>query len=408
MGWKATCAMEERMKFVLALAEEADTMAALCREYGISRKTGYKWQKRYKEGGSAGLAEQSRARLNQAGSVSKLVRDAILVARGQHRYWGPRTLRRWLGDHDPETSWPAASTIGDILRQAGLNASRGKRLHVVPTPGKLHIPERPNHVWCADFKGYFHCQDGSRCDPLTITDAWSRYLLRCHLITCIDGPVTKAWFETTFREYGLPVIIRTDNGTPFASVALAGLSELAVWWIKLGIQPERIAPGKPQQNGSHERMHRTLKQCTAQPPARTWRQQQKRFDAFRCEYNEQRPHHALGMNTPGSLYTRSPRPYPARVRSPEYGSDRIVRTVGDCGRIKWNGERIFITKALHHEPIGLEGTEDGIWRVWFGLSAIGWLNERTMQVSEIDKPPKRKSRKNAVEMPVCDADLGKR
>jgi transposase InsO family protein len=396
------------MKFIVALGEEGDTMAALCREYGISRKTGYKWQKRYEEGGATALAEQSRARLQQASAITEPVRNAVLDARSKHRYWGPRTLRRWLQNRQPEIQWPAASTIGDILQRAGLNAPRGKRQWVAPTPGKLQTPESSNHVWCADFKGQFDCQDGNRCDPLTITDAYSRYLLRCQVMSGIDGNITKAWFEAVFREYGMPAIMRTDNGTPFASVALAGLSELSIWWIKLGIRPERITPGKPQQNGRHERMHRTLKQCTAQPPAKTLRQQQNRFDAFRREYNEERPHQALEMNTPGSLYTKSPRAYPKRVRSPEYGTDRVVRTVGDCGRIHWSGERIFISKTLHQEPIGMEATEDGIWRLWFGAYQIGWLDERTMQASDTDKPPKRRSEKSAVEMPVCDADLGKR
>jgi putative transposase len=283
----------------------------------------------------------------------------VLAAWAGHRRWGARTLERWLRNKQADVKWPSASTIGAILQQAGLTQPRGKKLWVAPTPGGLQTAGQSNDVWCADFKGYFHCQDGSRCDALTITDAYSRYLLRCQLVPAIDGHYTRAWFETAFREYGLPARLRTDNGTPFASVALAGLSELAVWWIKLGIQPERIQPGKPQQNGRHERMHRTLKECTAQPPAKNQRQQQQRFNAFRREYNEERPHQALEMETPGSRYNASPRAYPGRVKSPEYAGDRIVRTVGSCGRIRWSGERVFITKVLPNEPIGLEGTDDG-------------------------------------------------
>jgi putative transposase len=397
MGWKATCAMEERMKFIQAAGSGEDTMAELCREYGISRKTGYKWRERYASGGWKALEEQSRAPHKQANAIEESIRDAVLRARGGHRRWGARTLRRWLQNQQPDVKWPSASTIGEMLQQAGLTQARGKRLWVAPTAGELQTAGQANEVWCADFKGYFHCQDGSRCDPLTITDAYSRYLLRCQLVRGIEGKYTQAWFETAFREYGLPERMRTDNGTPFASVALAGLSELAVWWIKLGIRPERIQPGKPQQNGQHERMHRTLKECTAEPAAKSQRQQQQRFNEFRREYSEERPHQGLAMATPASVYRRSPRAYPARVKSPEYASDRIVRTVGNCGRIRWNGERVFITKVLPNEAIGLEGIEDGIWRLWYGTYTIGWLDERTMQASDPDRPPRRKTGNESAE-----------
>jgi putative transposase len=375
-------------------------MAELCREHGISRKTGYKWQQRYQEQGMGGMEERSRARHQQPHAITEGIQKAVLAARAAHRRWGPRKLQIWLENKQPEIQWPSASSIGGILQRAGLNVSRGQRKWVAPRQGPLHTPGSANHVWCADFKGYFHCQDGSRCDPLTITDSYSRYLLRCHVVKGIEGSFTKAWFEAAFREYGLPEVMRTDNGSPFASVALAGLSELSVWWIKLGIQPERIDRGKPQQNGRHERMHRTLKECTAAPPAKTLRQQQTWFDLFRREYNEERPHQALEMKTPASLYTPSPRIYPARLRSPEYGGDQKVRRVAKCGTITWSGERVFITKTLIHEPIGLEQTDDGIWKLWFGACPIGWLDERTMQASDMDKPPKKKKKKSAVEMPV--------
>jgi putative transposase len=391
MGWKATCAMAERKKFIEAVGRGEERMAELCREYGISRKTGYKWRERYANGGWKGLEEQSRAPHKQANAVEEWIREEVLRARAGHRRWGARTLLRWLQNKQPEVRWPSASTVGEILHGAGLTQGRGKRLWVAPGPGALQTAGQANEVWCADFKGYFHCQDGSRCDPLTITDAYSRYLLRCQLVKGIEGQYTQAWFETAFREYGLPERMRTDNGTPFASVALGGLSELSAWWIKLGIVPERIKRGKPQQNGRHERMHRTLKECTAAPAAKTQRQQQERFNKFRREYNEERPHQGLEMATPASLYERSPRAYPARVKSPEYANDRMVRTVGSCGRIRWNGERVFITKVLANEPIGVEGVEDGIWRLWYGNYVIGWLDERTMQASDPDRQPKRKT-----------------
>jgi putative transposase len=395
--------MEERLKFIQRVQAEEECMAELCREFGVSRKTGYKWLERYENGGVAALADQSRAPHHQANAISEERLQTVLQARAQHRRWGPEKLRSWLLRKHPEQPWPAASTIGEILKRAGLTVKAGKSLWVAPTPGQLQQAEQANHVWCADFKGYFHCQDGSRCDPLTLTDNYSRFLLRCQAVMGTDAKYARAFFEAAFREYGLPQIIRTDNGSPFASVALAGLSELSVWWIKLGIWLERIDPGKPQQNGRHERMHRTLKQETAQPPGKTLRRQQHAFDQFRQEYNYERPHEALGMKRPGDLYVPSCRRYPEVIRQPEYGADRIVRTVGSCGRIRWCGERVFITKVLGNDPIGLEGVDDGVWRLWFGAYPIGWLDERTMVATDLDRPPKKHTSEtqSAVETVSC-------
>ena len=389
MSWKETCAMEQRLTFVKAIEEGVEFFAEQCRAYGISRKTGYKWRKRYALGGAPALADQSRAPHQQAQATSEPIVKAILGARSDHRRWGPEKRRAWLQRRQPDQHWPAASTIGEILKRAGLTAKRGQRLWVAPTPGRLHSAQAANAVWCADFKGYFHCQDGTRCDPLTVTDAYSRYLLRCQAVDGLDEKYARALFEAAFREYGLPHTMRTDNGAPFASVALAGLSALSVWWIKLGIWPERIDPGKPQQNGRHERMHRTLRESTAAPPARTLSRQQRAFDQFREEYNHDRPHEALEMKTPGEFYQPSCRNYPNRLPPPEYPSALLVRGVGSCGRIRWSGERVFITKTLCHEPIGLEGIADGIWKLWFGNYPIGWMDERTLQATDLRNPPKR-------------------
>ena len=389
MSWKETCAMEQRLKFLEAVGEGDEFFASLCRSYGISRKTGYKWRRRYESGGAEALADRSRAPHQQAHQTPAEITQGILDARVDHRRWGPEKLKAWLERKQPHQRWPSSSTIGEILKRAGLTTARGKRQWVAPTPGHLLASEAANAVWCADFKGYFHCQDGSRCDPLTVTDAYSRYLLRCQAVDGLDERYARALFETAFREYGLPNAIRTDNGSPFASVALAGLSSLAVWWIKLGIWPERIDRGKPQQNGRHERMHRTLRESTAEPPARTLSRQQRAFDEFRQEYNHERPHEALEMKTPSEFYQPSCRSYPNRVNTPEYHPGLIVRGVGECGRIKWSGERIFITKTLGHEPIGLEGIEDGIWKLWFANYPIGWMDERTRQATDLNDPPKR-------------------
>jgi transposase InsO family protein len=384
--------MDQRWKFVEKVEAKQECFAELCREFEVSRKTGYKWLQRYQAGGAAALADQCRAPKRQAKAVTPERVQSILQARALHRRWGPKKLKAWLTRTYPDQSWPAASTIGEILKRAGLTVKPRKVIWVTSTPGGLQQAGEANQVWCADFKGYCHCQDGSRCDPLTLTDNYSRYLLRCQAVMGTDEKYARAFFEAAFREYGLPQTIRTDNGAPFASVALAGLSELSVWWIKLGIWPERIAPGKPQQNGRHERMHRTLKQETMQPPGKTLRVQQRSFDQFRQEYNHERPHEALEMKRPGDLYAPSGKPYPRVIRAPEYGADRIVRTVGSCGRIGWCGERVFITKVLGNDPIGLEGVDDGIWRIWFGHYPIGWLDERTMQASDLDRPPKRPSK----------------
>ena len=375
--------MEERIRFVHRWQEEQWNFAELCREFGVSRKTGYKWLGRYEKAGLGGLADQSRAPREHPNAVGSDVAGAVLRARSAHPRWGPAKLRVWLERREPNVAWPAVSTMGEILRRAGVTAPRKRRLRVSPSPGALVAASGPNQVWCADYKGHFECGDGTRCDPLTITDHFSRYLMRCQAVDGLDEKYARLVFQAAFREYGMPQAIRTDNGSPFATTALAGLSELAVWWIKLGIRPERIAPGKPQQNGVHERMHRTLQEATAEPPQANRASQQRAFDRFRREFNQERPHEALEMRTPAEVYQRSAREYPERLAAVEYASDRLVRTVGSCGRIRWSGERIFITKALGNEPIGLEGVADGLWRLWYSFHPIGWLDERSMQATEL-------------------------
>jgi len=287
--------------------------------------------------------------------------------------------------------WPAASTIGEILQRAGLTAPRKKRRKATPSESPLQHAAGPNQVWCADFKGWFRCGDGSRCDPLTITDGYSRYLLRCQGLKGMESETARGVFEAAFREYGLPAAMRTDNGEPFASVGLGGLSTLAVWWIKLGIRVERIPPGEPQQNGRHERMHRTLKQATAQPPAANLRAQQRAFDRFRLEYNEQRPHQALQMHTPAEYYQLSARTYPSRLLfEPEYHADWDLRRVGPCGTMGWHGSKIFVSKVLVNETVALEPIGDGLWRLWFGDYAVGHFDERKRAVRNMPRASKKR------------------
>jgi transposase InsO family protein len=380
--------MEERMKFIHEWQRgEEWSFAELCRRYGVSRNTGYKWKDRYETDGITGLADRTTAPHQHPNQVSQRVTDRLIEARQKHPRWGPKKLRVWLEQKSPKLPWPAASTMGEILKRAGLTAPRRKHPRVPAYPSALQSAEDSNQVWCADYKGYFVCGDGTRCDPLTLSDQFSRYLLRCQVVANLEQKYARALLEGAFREYGMPAAIRTDNGAPFASVALAGLSELAVWWIKLGIRPERIDAGKPQQNGRHERMHRSLKEGTAMPPAKNLRAQQKAFHAFQREYNQERPHQALEMKVPAAVYRPSPRPYPSRLSQPEYETGQLIRTVGSCGRIRWNGERIFITKALANEPIRLEPVEDQWWRLWFSFLPIGWLDEATLRVLELDQGP---------------------
>ena len=273
--------VNERLQFIEECKSQEWSMAEVCRRFEISRKTGYKWLGRYESGGINALQDGSHAPHHNPRQVLDEVEDAVVEARGKHPHWGPVKLRAWLDRTAPEIEWPAPSTIGEILHRHGLAVARKKRPRATPNSEPLKHAQGPNLVWCADFKGWFRCQDGSRCDPLTITDAYSRFLLRCQAAKHPDGWYTQPLFEATFREHGLPERIRIDNGAPFASVGIGGLSELSVWWIKLGIRPERIEPGKPGQNGRHERMHRTLKQETAQPPRANLREQQKAFQQGR-------------------------------------------------------------------------------------------------------------------------------
>jgi transposase InsO family protein len=279
-----------------------------------------------------------------------------------------------LAQRTPAQAWPAASTIGAILQRAGLVVARRRRRRTPYATQPLAAATAPNVVWCADFKGHFRV-GGRYCFPLTITDAFSRFLVRCQGLTTERLGPTRAGFEAAFREYGLPLRMRTDNGSPFASRAVGGLSQLAIWWIKLGITPERIRPGHPEENGRHERMHRTLKDAVARPPRSEATAQQAAFDAFRLEYNTERPHEALGQQTPASRYIASPRALPATLADPAYPADFAVRRVHPNGTVKWVGTYAVLGAVLAGEAVGLEPVSDGAWQVWFGPIYLGLLRE---------------------------------
>jgi len=345
-------------------------MAELCRQYQISRKTGYNWLRRWQVEGVAGLADRSRAPHRHPNQVPPEQVAAILAARDRWG-WGPKKLLVRLAQEQPAVHWPAVSTAQEILREHGRVVPRKRRRRVPPQTQPLSHCDGPNRVWCCDFKGWFRTGDGRRCDPLTITDAFSRYLLRCQGLSGTGYRQVRPIFTCAFREYGLPVAIRSDNGTPFASRSVGGLSRLSVWWVKLGIAPERIAPGRPEQNGRHERMHLTLKQETATPPARTFRRQQERFRSFQQMYNQERPHEALAMATPGSVYVASMRPYPSREPSVEYPDGLAVRKVDGNGYFYWKRRAVFLSEVLSGERVGLEPVDGRYWRVYFAWMWLG-------------------------------------
>jgi transposase InsO family protein len=382
--------MLERISFVREFLRGEESMSELCRYYGISRKTGYKWVERYDPNEEGCLWPRSRAPHHSPNQLSKDVVQAIISLRERHPKWGPKKLLVKLKDLVASEMLPCASTVANVLARHGLSQPRRRVRRATPSTQPLAHATDNNRVWCIDFKGWFHTGDGARIHPLTVTDAHSRYLLCLQAMSRkTDSVHVAALLRRVFEEYGLPERIRSDNGSPFASTGLAGLSRLSAWWIRLGIMPERIEPGEPSQNGRHERFHLTLKNETATPPAPTFAQQQRRFKTFHTEYNDERPHEALGQTTPGSLYTRSSRLFPQKLKTVEYGKDVVVRSVGGSGRIKWKGTQVRITKALLGERVGLKPIADGIYRIYYCDHALGYFDERTLKAhSTIKQLPK--------------------
>ena len=373
--------MEEKLCFVFEYERDEHSMTDLCSQFGIARETGYVWLRRYRQYGVQGLAELNRAPRLHPNQTPVRIEQAVLELRQAHMTWGPRKLKRVLERDQPGRAWPATSTIGEVVKRAGLVVPRKKRRRTEPYSEPLAHAVDSNRVWCADFKGWFRSGDGTRIDPLTISDAWSRYLLRSQAVEKTDTERVRAIFEAAFREHGLPEAIRTDNGAPFASSAVGGLSRLAVGWIKLGIVPERIEAGHPEQNGRHERMHRTLKQDLN--PAEDRRGQQRELDRFRREYNEVRPHEALGMRTPASVYQPSPRSYPARVPEVEYPDTMLVRTIKSHGHFRWKMHDVFFSEVLWGEPIGLLPVEDGTYTVYFAHLPLARFDGKTCKLARL-------------------------
>lgn len=368
--------MDQRVAFIADWLRDEWTMTELAERYHISRKTAYKWVDRYTADPAQGLVERSRAPHAHGRTMADEIREAVLALRRAHPRWGPKKLRAILMAREPRGAWPAASTMGDLLRREGLSQPRRRARYVVPLTQPLAAAQIPNDVWTADFKGWFRTADGTRCDPLTVADACSRFVLCCRIVAPNERGV-RPWFERTFREYGLPRALRTDNGPPFATTGAGHLSHLAVWWLKLGIQLDRIDRGHPEQNGRHERFHLTLQQETTTPPASTPPQQQRRFDRMRREFNTERPHEALGQRPPAQVYVPSPRPYPARLEDPWYDATHQVRRVKQMGQIKWKGGVVFVSEAVRGELVGLAETERGDWIVRFMQVELGRIDRRT-------------------------------
>jgi len=365
--------MKERMELVSLFGTGRYTVSGLARRFGVSRKTAHKWLGRYAQDGVSGLDERSRAPHRRPRATPTPVVLAVVRAKAAHPTWGPAKLLP-TPEESPEIAraWPAVSTRGRILAVHNMVTPRRRRRRVTPWSQPFLGADHPNAVWCADFKGWVRTADGTRCDPLTITDAYSRMLLCCQILPKPDYAHARPCFERVFQEYGLPLAIRTDNGPPFASTGTEGLSPLSVWWVKLGIIPERIQPGHPEQNGRHERMHRTLKQEVMHPPAATPSAQQQRCDNFRMVFNTLRPHEALGQVPPASCYVPSTRPYPSRLGDLQYPPLTEVRRVRSNGQIKWRGELVFVSTALTGELVGVTEQEDA-WLVSFGPMPLGRL-----------------------------------
>lgn len=379
MPWRETSPMDQRLRFIGDYRRDYATFAELCDRYGVSRKTGYKWVDRYEVIGPRGLEDRSR-RPHVCPTATPLpVVEQLLALRRSHPSWGAKKLLSVLRKRGV-TALPGRSTCCDLLKRHGLVTSARRRKYPGHPGRPPSGPTEPNDIWTADFKGQFRTRDGLYCYPLTIADGYSRFLLACQGLRSTSLELSRPVFFRLFGEHGLPRAIRTDNGVPFATTALGRLSSLSVWWIRLGIHPQLIEPAHPEQNGSHERMHRTLKNETTRPAKGNLAAQQVRFNHFRTEYNEQRPHEALGQETPATLYRPSPRVLPKRLPEIEYPAHYEVRYVSANGGMRWKCAWVCVTHTLTGEYVGLNEVGDGLWDVYFGPVLLGRMDERKLRI----------------------------
>lgn len=382
MPWSETTAMEQKALFIRDWLAHRDTVSALCDRYNISRKTGHKWIERFIEFGPDGLRERSHANHHAHNRTDPRIENALMNLRRKHRSWGAKKLLHLLGEKHPDWDLPGRTTVCDMFERNGLITKRPRRKHI-GHPGKPNAPiNAPNSCWSCDFKGEFKMRNGIYCYPLTITDNYSRYLLGCQALDSTALEPAKTVFTRIFKEYGLPDRMRSDNGTPFAAYTLGRLSRLSAWWVRLGILPDLIQPGNPQQNGKHERMHKTLKDETTKPCAGNKRAQQRKFNVFMDEFNNVRPHESLGMMTPAKLYIPSARPMPDKLPEIEYPDHFEVRYVSATGGIKWKCDWVNISSVLVGEYVGLEEVGNGQWDIYYGPIKLGRLHERSMKIED--------------------------
>jgi putative transposase len=377
--------MDERLRFVARLLD-GEKMARLCEEFGIARKTGYKIYQRYKEIGTTGLTDRSRRPYRHANQLPMAVEKCIVRLKKEYPHWGAPKIRERLKQRWPETQCPAVSTVHAVLDRHDLVKRRRRRIRPRLTGTTLSQPMAPNRLWCADYKGEFMLANHRYCYPLTITDFSTRYLIACEALSTTKERYAFGVFERAFQEFGLPEGIRTDNGVPFASAhALYGLSKLSVWWLRLGIQLERITPGHPEQNGRHERMHLTLKTEATKPAAANVLQQQGRFDVFVRRYNQERPHQALDMQTPASKYRPSTRPYRG-LEELEYPFHDWTAIITTCGRICYQRRKVNVSQVFAGQKVGVKQTDDHIWLVTFMDYDLGYFDDETCRLEPIDNP----------------------
>lgn len=385
MPWKKTCVMDLKVQMISDWLTHNYSPTELSRIYQISRKTVYKWISRYEKDPENGLNDRSRAPHNSPNAVPNSVKEIIIETKLIYPHLGPNKVMDYLRRQYPDQYWPADSTAGLVLKKAGLVRPKKRRNRVSPSILPFSECNTSNSVWSADYKGDFKTGKSSRCYPLTVSDNYSRYLFACQALTNTRYVNARPVFERLFYQYGLPLAIKTDNGIPFASTALGGLSRLSAWWVRLGITPERIEKGKPNQNGRHERMHRSLKDGAINPARYSIKAQQKAFDQYRFEYNEIRSHESLDRKTPGEVYQLSDRSLPSKLPELHYDSDYKVRKVKHSGEIMWQGHTIYISQVISKERIGLRQVSEDLWGIYYSFYQLGYWNQRKKRVEPVKK-----------------------
>ena len=380
MPWREIRPMDSKIQFISFALDSHLSMIELCSIFGISRKTGYKWLARYINKGPEGLRDKSKAPNHIPHKTSKKVTDFIVSCRKKHPSWGARKITQKAEQVAPKLGLPSETTIINIIKREGLTRKKRRRRKLGHPGHPSTTAEKSNDIWTTDYKGEFKTKDGEYCYPLTILDEYSRYLLKCQGLSSTGYIGAFKVFKRAFREYGLPKAIKSDNGIPFATTGIARLSKLSVWWIKIGINPILIQPGRPSQNGVHERMHKTLKDESTIPPSGDLKAQQRRFNIWRDEYNFERPHESLGGKDPSQVYKPSLKEYPSKVPGVDYPDHFEVRFVSANHCFRWNHKAVPISSVLVHEYVGLEEVMDGIWAIYFSWKRLGFLNEKKMRI----------------------------